>query len=194
MRTAKLVLVTALLAAAWGCIPLSLNPVYTDKDLFYEPALEGRWYADSEEDGMLFEKAEANAYKVTMLDKGTKTVLSGHVFHLGKYVFLDLTLDKLPENAEWEKMHLVPFHSFFRVILDHDSLKLSTFDYDWTKNRCGKKATRGPWQESDERFILTGSSKEIQRYILKWVDKPGVFTDSDPLTRRAAKPETRPTG
>ena len=75
MKSRYLVLI-ALLACLTGCVPVDcINPLYTDKNVIFDPVLVGKWVSGNPEDGFLrFDRAEEGAYQMVM----TQTTSSGH--------------------------------------------------------------------------------------------------------------------
>jgi hypothetical protein len=78
-----------------GCSPVdSLNPLYTDKDVVFDPTLLGQW--GSENDGLNFAKLGDNAYRIVMSGKDddtgqiTSMVLDAHLVQLQGHRFLDV--------------------------------------------------------------------------------------------------------
>jgi hypothetical protein len=66
----------ALLACLTGCVPVDcINPLYTDQNVIFDPALVGKWVTGSSEEGVLrFDRAEKGAYQMVI----TQKTASGH--------------------------------------------------------------------------------------------------------------------
>src|SRR4051812_35193657 len=92
----SLVWLIALLLA--GCVP-SVNPLYTDKDLAFDPSLIGTWVEKDKENedagsNWKFEKRDEHSYKLTITDGDKTSPLVARLVRLGDYRFLDLCPDK----------------------------------------------------------------------------------------------------
>src|SRR5215469_18063702 len=80
----------ALLAA---CGPASsLNPLFADKDLFFDPTLVGEWIEKGPDHGRLrFEQAGPTSYRAISIDRNgkgdsaTETPYEAHLVRLGNY-------------------------------------------------------------------------------------------------------------
>jgi len=91
-RPGKLWLFLAALAVLTGCQPVdSFNPLYTDKDAVFDPALLGKWI---ENGGTLeFVQSANDAYVLTFMDDSNppqQMTLEGHLLALQGHRFLDL--------------------------------------------------------------------------------------------------------
>lgn len=109
MKTKILLPVLLLIAILIGCAPLdSLNPLFTDKDVIFDPALVGHWEAiDSDgkpNGGMEFMKAGETGYRIILTDDdGTTTEYAAHLVLLQGRRFLDV----VPSSAvpkEWANL------------------------------------------------------------------------------------------
>jgi hypothetical protein len=93
--TTAVVALAALLAA---CGPASsLNPLFTDKDLIFDPALVGEWREKGPDHGRLrFEQAGPAVYRAISIEpqgsggETTETPYEAHLARLGAYRFLDV--------------------------------------------------------------------------------------------------------
>jgi hypothetical protein len=94
--TAAVVALAVLLAA---CGPASsLNPLFADKDLVFDPTLVGEWSEKGPDHGRLrFEQTGATAYRAISIDPhgsgggATETPYEAHLVRLGAYRFLDVS-------------------------------------------------------------------------------------------------------
>src|SRR5215471_5814269 len=96
LMTVAVAALTALLAA---CGPASsLNPLFTDKDLIFDPALVGEWIEKRPDQARLrFEQTGPTAYRAISIDhngsgdSATETPYEAHLVRLGAYQFLDVS-------------------------------------------------------------------------------------------------------
>src|SRR5215813_2285477 len=85
----------AALALLSGCITPSVNPLYTDNDLVFEPVLVGVWVDEGStkatDENWAFEKGTGKSYKLTITeDHGEKGEFETHLIKLKDHFFLDL--------------------------------------------------------------------------------------------------------
>jgi hypothetical protein len=111
--TAAGVALTALLAA---CGPASsLNPLFTDKDLIFDPTLVGEWAEKGPDHSRLrFEQAGPTAYRAISIDQQgsggnlTETPYEAHLVRLGAYRFLDVSPLQLTTANDSQPLGPVP--------------------------------------------------------------------------------------
>src|SRR5439155_7828150 len=78
-----------------GCFPTSINPLYTEQDLAFDPALAGVWHggdgdAAAAKERWAFEKAGDKNYKLTYTDKDGKAgQFDVHRLKVGETLFRD---------------------------------------------------------------------------------------------------------
>ncbi len=176
------VLGLALLIA--GCVPpISLHPLFTDKDLIFEPALLGMWLLEREGDWCSFEQADEKEYRLTCVVEGDRAEFEARLLRLGPHTFLDT----YPNSASYENAlffaHLAPGHIFSRVSLEGESLQLAQMDVEW----LGKMLEAGTVKISHERFpegiFLTAPTAELQALFLEYADNAEAFSLTAEWTR-----------
>jgi hypothetical protein len=192
-----------------GCIVTSVNPLYTEKDLVFDPALVGAWGEDDGKDTWTFKKVAGKKYKLLHTDeKGRTGTFEAHLLKLGKHQFLDLHLMDPGQKEEWQinelaalAMIMRPGHLFFKVSQIQPTLQLSTLHEDWLKKLLEKdpKAIQheriqfGADNTNDCRYVLTAETKALQRFVLKHADSEEAFGDKpDELKRKEAPSSPHP--
>lgn len=97
MRVISILLVLVITAFLIGCVPVdSLNPIYTDKDVIFEPALVGTWVGQNPDEGDLrITRAGDNAYQLVMNERESgswlkESVFDAHLVSLGGQKFFDV--------------------------------------------------------------------------------------------------------
>ena len=174
MRKIKLFLATGILLIAAGCVP-SLNPLYTEKDVVFDPALAGVWADDdTAKETWAFEKSGEKGYKLIYTSDGTTGEFEVRLLKLGKMRFLDLHpdgdgLNDLNRN-DFYKAHLLPAHTFAKVTQIEPTLQMAFLNPDWLAKLLEKNPGAIRHEKLDEsRIVLTASTKELQKFILKYV-------------------------
>src|ERR1035438_10454400 len=126
-----------------GCVP-SVSPLYTAKDLVYDPALVGVWAKD-EKDATTwkFEKGDESSYKLVVVEGENSSPFVAHLVQLGEHRFMDLCPDKSGieelKQADLYKAGLIRGHLFLKVLQIKPVLQMKMMDEDWL-GKSGKEA------------------------------------------------------
>lgn len=187
-----------------GCFVPSVNPLYTEKDLVFDPALVGTWGEPKDDERYIFARAGEKAYTWTVKEKDGDSEFDARLLQLGGHRFLDALLVRMKgdwKGSSFGRIAMVarPAHIFFKVELTNGTLRLGGLDPE----RLGKLLKSQPaliaheWVKepdaiNDEpRVLLTASTADLQKFILKYVGDTNVFVNGEPLPRlngAAAKP------
>ncbi len=205
--SAKKLLFYLLAVLLGGCVPISLHPLFTDKDIVFEEKLLGVWIQEPNDSQTIWEFRRAdempNAYRLTCTDKDNKKgSFVAHLVKLKKQLFLDIYPDKLPsepqepnKGQQWEYNSLfwIPAHTFVKVSSIGLQVKLQSMNYDKLKElleREPKTVGHSIIKDGDsERLVLTAPTKKLQAFVLKYADDKNVFADEIVLCRRIAETE-----
>jgi hypothetical protein len=174
-----------------GCVP-SLKPLYTEKDLVFEPGLVGVWAEkEDSEETWAFEKSGEKAYKLIYTQDGKTGEFKVHLLKLGDTLFLDLYPDdeglaRLNRN-DFYWSHWLPTHTFAKVRQIEPTLQMSFLNGDWLEKSVEKnpKAIRHERIDGD-RIVLTASTKELQEFVNKHSKQ--AFGESEPSNLKRIKP------
>ncbi len=112
-KTGHICFLTLLVILLAGCGPAdSLNPLYTEKDVIFDPSLLGVWMAN--DGGIGFEKVDdtSNRYRIVSLDSAGKRDsksdrYEGTLVNLGGHRFLDVVQEQLPDVSVTNEFHIV---------------------------------------------------------------------------------------
>jgi hypothetical protein len=168
-----------------GCIVTSVYPFYTEKDLTFDPALVGRWTENTtSEPGNVsselweFAKAGENEYAFIITDTDKTNNFSAHLFKLGGQRFLDWVATESSDG-------FVPPHYLLRVRQISPTLQLEPMSAAWLKDLLKKNpdAVRHIVlhekrdNSTDDRTVLTADTRELQKFVLKYMNDPKAFGD-----------------
>src|SRR5206468_4313229 len=120
----------------------------------------------------------------TFIDEdGKKAELIAHLAKIGELLVADVTVDEqaLP-GSDVYKAHLRPLHSFYVIRGTQPTLRFTTFDGDWMKNYLSAHPDEIPFESSD---LLTGSTEQVQRFLLKHAKDEGAMIAEKELHRPA---------
>ena len=172
----------AFLLAA-GCLPVSIEPLYTDKDLILDPAIVGKWANPEDKEAWLFESAEGKAYGLSHTDgEGRVAQFKAHLLSLKGTRFLDIYPEDLGSELNWlAACNLVPGHVFFKIEVSEDELRLVPMQLEWLDNYLKahpKAIAHKDLGQDDGRILITASTAALQKFVLKHAGNPEAF-DSD---------------
>ncbi|MBU8934516.1 MAG: hypothetical protein KOO62_10980 [candidate division Zixibacteria bacterium] len=177
----------ALLALA-GCIPSSLNGIYTDDNLVFEPALVGVWgdpeNPTSKEFNEFIKTGEKEYQLVSVNAEGEKCRFDIHMAKIGEALFLDFYPEgddiNIPDCYE---LNVIGTHTFFKVDQFEPMLKLSAINYDWLKEYLKKNPDVLSHQIIKNNYVLTGSTEEIIAFLAKHLSTEGAFEEAGEMVR-----------
>jgi hypothetical protein len=187
-----------------GCLPvMSLHPLFTEKNLASDEKLLGTWVDDSNETTWQFTDTNKpkKAYNLIFTDKeGQKGSFVAHLVKLGKRLFLDVFPNQLPwdekdpNKTQWSynNFFLIPAHTFIKVNAIEPQLKLQLTDDDELNKLLKDDPNTIENTLVEDRLLLTASTAELQKYVLKYADDSRLFTEESILTRKKTKDSQKP--
>jgi hypothetical protein len=181
MRYIAFSLILCSVFAMSGCVP-SLHPLYTDKDLIFEPELLGDWVeAKPDSKGILtFSKSDDGAYKVISANDKDTWSFSGHLVKLGDKRFLDLSGDS---SADCHTL-VIPVHMWFLLSQTRSTLQLRDFSDDWLGRILKREPAALKHEFVDKDLVLTASTPELQRFVLLHANTKGAFDEPADYVRK----------
>ena len=172
-----------------GCVVYSFYPLYTGKDLFPNELLTGNWI-DKDSTSWNFKHAyfgkevteniDSTSYVLTVKDKDNKeSEFSVHIIKLGGHYFLDFYLEDFLEGDDLDlaSFHIVPVHTFAKVLVSENELKINWYDQDWLEKLIKENKIRIRHENNDDYILLTASPKELQKFVTKYVNSEEAFKD-----------------
>jgi hypothetical protein len=184
MKKPCLIACAGLAALLSACIP-SVNPFYTDKDVVFDPRLVGSWCEKDDAKGSVwqFEKADNQAYKLTITEKGDKQgEFTARLFKLREYHFLDLVpaeCNFATNQADIVAGAMFPGHLLVHVSQRSPELKLAFFDFDWLTKHLEENPRSLDHHNEHDRVLLTAKTRDLQRFVLKHLSPGTLFGDID---------------
>src|SRR5580765_3114056 len=200
MKKKLLALVLAALCGVIGCIPTSINPLYTGQDLVFDPALIGVWRGEGDaKETWAFEKAGDTEYKFVYTEDDGKTgQFEAHLLKLGNTKFLDFFPDESGiedmNRSGFYKVHLLRTHSFLKVMQIEPALQMAPLDLKWLREFLGKNPNairHHKIGEGDEaQIVLLASTPELREFVEKHLKTKGAF--GEPINLKRKQSETKP--
>jgi hypothetical protein len=166
-----------------------------EDDLIFKDELLGTWKEKDGKSTWIFEKSNGMNYTLihyaaednTSNDKVSEDTarFTAQLGKLGKYIFLDIFPGKPDTKVknDFYNFHLLPVHTISRVWFTNDTLKLSMLDNDWLAKMIDKNAYRIKHARLNDQLILTASTQELQRLVVKYANNTKAFPKPGELYR-----------
>jgi hypothetical protein len=166
-----------------SCLPLSLHPVYRERDLLFDPALLGSWKAESSRELYHFKKTDGKKYRLVVTDKlGKSATFDACLARIGSALFLDVTPTSFDTTVSAHyAMHFVPAHSFLRVHHADSTLHIASMSTEWLKTFMEENPCLLDHEEVSGFTVITSPTPELHRFLRNHADdtlafhKPTVF-------------------
>lgn len=187
-------LVAAVGATLCGCIVTSIHPLFTDKDVVFEPKLIGTWTEPDRDpnskEAWKFEKAD-NAYKLIISNRdGVAEPFDAHLVKLGTNLFFDIFPSEeiskdIGDKHDMAAGFFIRTHGIASVLQMEPSLKLAFFSPDKLEKYFQQHPTALKHEIEDKQMVLTASTKELQAFSQKHARDTNLLTDPLELKRNA---------
>lgn len=180
-----------------GCVP-SLHPLYTSDVLAWNKDVAGAWVPADEdrEEGSVagiwqFVANKDKSFDLIQYDSdGTPGTLEAHLVKLGEHYFFDFAArfanseekERYPtlnnkRFTDLEGIHYFPVHTFAKVAVDEKRMSIAMFDSEFLEMLLEQNRIRIKHEKVDGDYVLTASSKELQKFMIKYADDPNAFVD-----------------
>lgn len=182
-----------------GCLS-TLYPLFTEKDIVFEPALIGKWAQTGDKESLVFQKAAAKdlddlpslqkladkAYIISMINaaKEVENKYCAFLTTVGGNMYLDFFPIQTPRQQQYDNFyvqHYIPMHSFYRVrMLNDRSFELGMLKGDFLQELINTKRIRIQHEEiADGAFVITAPTSELRQYVLKYGNDPEAYESAD---------------
>ena len=189
-----------------GCLT-TLHPIFTEKDLAYDPKLIGTWKIDNQ-------KTDIHRVVITNLATESSIELPGNISsikqkgylisyqrehtteryiaflaRIGNHLYFDyFPADKKEDRKidEFFEVHFVKMHTSYRVDISKDgSFELTQLDEGYVRKLIDEKKIRISHEtDADDNKVITASTKELQQYLLKYGDEPSAYRSDKTIFRK----------
>ena len=188
MRQVLLPAIAVLSTFLASCVP-SVYPLYTARDLAFDPALIGAWQEDgSPDESWTFTKLDDTTYRLVVKDGKLSAPFDAHLLRLGPHRFLDMTphRDGLPQDVMPDifEMSLIPGHLFLKVTQIEPVLRMAMLDPDWIEKRLKEHPSDLVHvKPRDKEIVLTAPTADLQKFILRHANDKDAFGDASELKK-----------
>ena len=185
----------------------TLHPIFTEKDLAYDPKFIGTWNTErsgNKEKVVISNLATENSvelpgnistikqkgYLITYQDEhGDTRQYIAFLAHIGKHLYFDYYPAAKKEDRKLDEffgIHFVRMHTSYRVeFLNDGNFELSQLDGSYVKSLIDEKKIRISHETDAEGDItITASTKELQQYLLKYGDEPSAYENDKTIFKK----------
>ena len=167
-----------------SCVP-SVNPLFTEQDLIFEPALLGTWSNPDGTETWIFTLEDDKEYRAVFRDSdGKKGEFAVNLLRIEGKMFLDLSPIRTgPGESDFYRSHFLPMHTFVHVSIASPNARLAILEPDWLKAHLAAEPTALRHEKVSGEVVLTASTKELQAFYLKHLSTPNAFSDPEDFVR-----------
>jgi hypothetical protein len=107
---------------------------------------------------------------------------------IGDGLFLEVIGPTPGKGSSQElQVKVLPAHTIYKVILNEKTLSLEFLDEQWVEEAIKKKQLQvrhlEAKSENSTDWVLSGSTAELQQFIVQHADDPGAFSSGTPLSK-----------
>lgn len=187
--------VTLLAMGPVGCGPVaSLEPIYTEKDVVFDPAALGIWY-DGDDTYVHVTQAGEKNYRLLVVDTSEDelAMFSAHLVKLKNHMFLDLFPlvedDGYSRLSAWYGSSVRWLHQPVLVKQLRPAPIIALMSEDYVEEHRPSIRHAPLWDDDDDGILITASTRKVQRFLLK-AAKRGAFDDEDATMKWAQSKAT----
>jgi len=175
----RYVAVVAVLLALTGCVR-TLHPLYTQKDLAFDPALLGAWELENSDRQERWDFRKAGDKKYILLhtdDSGRKARLTVRLVEVEGHRFLDLRPQKQKKMNNLLRLHLHPVHTFLRV-KSIEPLRFAAMSPSWLREHLKQNPDALEYvNPEDLPPVVTAGTEKLQEFVLAHLNTEGAWGD-----------------
>jgi len=168
MRITTIALLLSVVLILGGCGPVeSQNPLFTDKDVTFDPGLVGTWVSD-DDGAVTLKRSHGQTYKGVYRENPREKPIAVEA-RLGDVVglrFLDVMF--LSEEAHGG-------HMFFRYSRDASVLQLTGLNSDWVQKVLTSGETKLDYQMVKDEIVLTAPTDDLRQFVVKYASEKEAF-------------------
>ena len=174
-----------------GCTSVAnLHPLYSPEVKADEPTLAGDWFLNLNEQRQMVQlhppSLPGAPWTVTVINYDDSGKYSGYLLCLGDSLFIELTPDD-PEAPRRNAIMPPPPHSFYRLQLAGDTLRVAPIDPKWVQKHLKRdQFVQHKTGHYETQIIILGSTEELQAFLRLHAADSSAFSVTIPLTRKAA--------
>lgn len=180
MKTKIVLNLLLLMTGISSCTVFSVHPLYDEASELTDKRLPGTWMS---EDSSTFVniKTMGKGYDLTRWEKEDTLWYEAHYVKIGENFYFDLyPLDKKPYSIDDIMMrNFLPVHSFLKIELTDNKVSALLFDEDKMIDLFRQNRIRLRHEMLDDYVLITASTKDLQKFILKYSADKEVFEEPE---------------
>lgn len=174
-----------------GCVVYSFYPLYSEKDLFPNNYLLGK-YSDKDESDWEFthlkksikgaDVTDSTGYQLTLMEDKDSSLVSKFKVHLIKIdgiLIADFLLDNYLKKKDLRlfDFHIIPVHTFAKVVVQGNKIHFQWLNGEWLKKLIEGNKLRIRHENNGDFILLTAKSAELQKFLRKYLTSDDAFDD-----------------
>lgn len=191
MKKIIITLAIAMLAGLQGCLIKSVHPFFREADIIYNGELLGTWEDQDRNSWSIRQNPfKKNSYLLSTKKVNRSVEFSASVFSLKNQLYLDMM--PVQDNSEEVllfDLHLLPTHSIAKITsITDERIDIKWFNEEWLHELFKQNKIRmshelvmdsEPKSEDDGTYLLTASTEELQKFIMKYGDDEQAYGGSE---------------
>lgn len=166
MNAKNLMISLGILIILAGCVP-SIYPLYTNKDVIFDPSLIGSWLIEDEDETWTFAPGDGRSYDMSVSGDDSTAVFRAHLVELDGHRFLDVC----PNPPGWSDSPysdlMLPLHWFGPVSVVGDTMAIALIDPDDLAALADSGIAIPSYVDVHFLRVLTASTEELQKFVTK---------------------------
>jgi hypothetical protein len=196
MKRTIVLSITLVVVLLQGCIVRSLHPFYKSSDIVFRKELINTW-RDQDGGTWTIKPVDDNgknfAYELHYSAEGKlDAFFLAHLFTLGGEQYLDfLPIASDGETVAMFNLHLMPSHSIARLeSISESEIQIRWFNEKWLKSLFDQNRIKISHEtivetysrgDTDQSYVLTANTEELQKFILKYGKEEQAFVDDNTM-------------
>ena len=193
MRSKNFIALLLVILCLSGCVVFSFYPIYSEKDLFPNNYLLGNYKtADSISWSFTYQTKkvkekdviDSTGYCLKVDESKDSSFISTfevHLIRIGGILIADFYLKDYSKSKKDDvrlfDLHIIPVHTFAKVIFEGDRIHFRWFDGDWLKKLIEANRVRIRHENNGENILLTAKPDELQKFLKKYLNSEEAFKD-----------------
>ena len=182
---ARSLMIACLFVWAAGCVS-TLNPLYTERDLIFDPAIMGTWTDEDSKETWAFSYSNEKEYRLVYTDEeGRQGEFKARLLRFEGNTFLDISPVRPPlSQNDFYKSHFLALHTFVKVNQSRPAVQISYLEPEFLKKTLAKDSSALRHEKLGGEILITASTEELQAFLLEHLNTEGAFAEPINMKRK----------